>query len=218
MSASKLYQTVSASGPRARLKPRSRKISQISSIAWVIGCSPPFHGPRDGSVRSSLDVEGPLCQGRHTCLQSIPDHALHPVGFLPYRGPLLGGHLTRARARIAEMRPSLRPRIGRRVPLEARIGILTPRRRLPAPRLRVPSAAGIDRSWVGRRSLQVCLMRRERALRPCPGPSERGYSAGLRGQPLFGAIDDRYRTPRDCARRGRPAPCGRARCRPPSAR
>ena len=41
LSAPKLYHSVSASGPSAMVKPSSRKISLISSITSVTGCSAP---------------------------------------------------------------------------------------------------------------------------------------------------------------------------------
>jgi hypothetical protein len=56
---------------------------QISSIACVIGCSPPFQGERAGSVRS-IEHAAPR-------FERVAHDALHAVGFLADRGARVSG-------------------------------------------------------------------------------------------------------------------------------
>src|SRR3990172_2185737 len=57
----KLYSSVSISGPTTRVKPNSRKMSQISSTTAVTGCTAPRHMGRPGMVPS---IRGPLSAAR----------------------------------------------------------------------------------------------------------------------------------------------------------
>ena len=56
LSAVKLYQSVSISGPVATANPRSAKISASSSITWLTGWTVPTGGMSAGSVMSSVSV------------------------------------------------------------------------------------------------------------------------------------------------------------------
>ena len=94
-SATKLYHSVSTSGPRARVKPRLRKIVQMSSTTWLTGWIVPRHFLRAGRVRSrSRSRRGSTTASfGQTPLERVAQRPFRAIGRRPRLRPLLGAEL-----------------------------------------------------------------------------------------------------------------------------
>ncbi len=89
--ATKLYQSVSTSGPRARVKPMARKMDQSSSMTWVTGCRPPLQPMDPGRERSTSVPPCPPTPSRAAFLASRASWTLAftRLASAPNSGPFL---------------------------------------------------------------------------------------------------------------------------------
>src|SRR5690606_19118004 len=110
-SAVKLCHSVSASGPRTRVKPSPLKTSQTSSITCVIGWKAPRQLRRPGSVRSSPGsaLRCAPSSSAARASSSVETTAFTRFASAPTAGRWSGSSSPRRR-RIAVRRPSFRPR------------------------------------------------------------------------------------------------------------